>query len=290
MVLRSIAHDDPEIAEIKDRISPYTKMAESYGFTYQVYLNESDLVGIAFIGQEPMQLFKPTGTPLIRFLILNYDQPMDVLHAFADEVLKLAKAREVDFAYLNLPAGHDAFTKHLKRIGFQELANRIEMIRPLDEILKVSDTLRYERVKREDLTKFGEFMKEFMSGSQDAVLDMILENLLNMPEPFLDHWYKSIQAYFVYHNDEVIGILDLDSPKSGHINNIGVAPSHRGKGFGTEMLRFCLKLFKEASAEKASLGVNATNKPAIHVYEKLGFSVDEHILTYIWWKNPEVLK
>ena len=290
MVLRCIAHDDPEIEEVKDQISRYTKIADTYGFTYQVYLTESDLVGIAFIGQEPMQLFKPSGTPLIRFLILDYDQPVKVLHAFADEVLKLAKARDVDFAYLNLPAGHNAVTKHLERIGFQELADRIEMIRPLDEILEVSDTLRYERVKREDLTKFGEFIKEFMSGSQDAVLDMILENLLNLPEPFLDLWYKSIQAYFVYHNDEMVGILDVDPPKSGHINNIGVAPSHRGKGFGAEMLRFCLKLFKEAGAEKASLGVITTNKPAIHLYEKLGFSVDEHVLTYIWWKNPEGLK
>ena len=288
MGLRSIAHDDPEIEEVKDQISRYTKMVEPYGFTYQVYLNESDLVGIAFIGQEPMQLFKPIGTPLIRFLILDYDQPVEMLHAFADEVLNLAKAREVEFAYLNIPAGHDAVTTHLAQIGFRELANRIEMTRPLDEIFEVSDTLKYERVLREDLRRFGECMKEFMSGSQDAVLDMVLGNLLNFPEPLLDQWYQSIQAYFVYRGDEVIGVLDL-SPPTGHINNIGVVPSHRGKGFGTEMLRFCLKLFKEAGAEKASLGVNATNTPAIHVYEKLGFSVDEHILTYIWWKNPEAL-
>jgi ribosomal protein S18 acetylase RimI-like enzyme len=286
MVLRSIAHDDPEIEEVKDRISRYTKMVEPYGFTYQVYLNERDLVGIAFIGQEPMQLFRPIGTPLIRFLILDYDQPVEMLYAFADEVLNLAKAREVDFAYLNIPAGHDAIPKHLEQIGFQKLADRIELRRPLDEIFEVSDTLRYERVQREDLTQFAECMKAFMSGSQDAVLDLVLENLLSFPESLLDQWYKSIQAYFVYHDDKVVGILDIDPPTAGHINNIGVAPSHRGKGVGTEMLRFCLKLFKDAGAENASLGVNATNTPAIRVYEKLGFTVDEHVLTYIWWKNP----
>ena len=287
MVLRSIAHDDPEIESIKDQISQYTKMIEPFGFTYQVYLNENDLVGIAFIGQEPMQLFKPIGTPLIRFLILDYDQPVEMLHAFADEVLNLAKDREVDFTYVNIPAGHTAITKHLEQIGFQELANRLEMTRPLDEIFEVSDTLRYERVQRKDLIQFGECMKAFMSGSQDAVLDMVLENLLSFPEPLLDQWYQSIQAYFVYHEDERIGIIDINSPAGGHINNIGVAPSHRGKGFGTEMLQFCLKLFKDAGAERAGLGVNVTNKPAIRVYEKLGFTVDKQIQTYIWWKHPE---
>jgi ribosomal protein S18 acetylase RimI-like enzyme len=286
-VLRHIAHDDPEIEAVKDRISKYTKMVEPFGFTYQVYLNENDLVGIAYIGQEPMQLFKPIGTPLIRFLILDYDQPVEMLHAFADDVLNLAKTREVDFAYINIPAGHDSITKHLGQIGFHELANRLEMIRPLDEIFEVSDTLRYERVQRTELIQFGECMKAFMSGSQDAVLDMVLENLLSFPEPLLDQWYKSIQAYFVYHGNELVGILDINPPASGHINNIGVAPTHRGKGFGTEMLRFCLKLFKESGAEKAGLGVNATNKLAIGVYEKLGFTVDEQVQTYIWWKNPE---
>jgi len=286
MVLRCIAHDDPEIKVVKDRISQYTKMLEPRGFTYQVYLKESDLVGIAFIGQEPLQLFKPIGTPLIRFGILDYDHPGEVLHAFADEVRNLAQAREVDFAYLNLPAGHETVTKYLEQIGFQELANRLNMTRSLDEVFEVSDKLRYERVKREELPQFGECIKKFMIGSQDAVLDMILENLLNLPEAFLDQWYMSIQPYFVYYGDEMVGILDLD-PSSGEISNIGVEPSHRGKGFGTEMIRFCLKLFKEAGMKKAGLGVNVTNKLAIHVYEKLGFSVDEQIQTYIWWKNPE---
>ena len=59
------------------------------------------------------------------------------------------------------------------------------------------------------------------------------------------------------------------------LHNIGVATAHRKKGFATEMLRFCLKLFKDAGSEKAGLGVNVDNKPAIHLYEKLGFSVDQ---------------
>jgi RimJ/RimL family protein N-acetyltransferase len=283
MVLHSIAHDDPEIEKWKERISDYTKQIEAFGFTYRVYLNEEQLVGIAVIGKEPMQLFKPVGTPLIQFRVLDYEQPVEVLNKFADTVLELATEREVDYAYLNIPVEQERLAAHLEQIGFQELANRYNMRRSLDDSVEVSNRLRYEQIRREDVKRFFEYMKEFMSGSPDAVLSMVIANFKNIPEVIMDAWFKGDEAYLVYHDDEVIGILDLVPPE-GFIQNIGVSPMHRGKGFGTEMLRFCLKLFKDAGNEEAGLGVHVNNGRAIHVYEKLGFSVERQIQTYIWWK------
>lgn len=284
MVLRSIAHDDPQIEKFKEKIQRYTQQLEPIGFTYQLYLNEDQPVGIALIGQEPLQLFKPVGTPLIHFIVIDYAQPDDILNTFADEALNLANAREVDYAYVNIPSKQVSLAEYLKQIGFQELANRYEMIRLLNDSVKVSDQLRYQLIKREDVNQFFLHMREFMSGSPDDMMDMVMKNFDNLPEVILDYWYQSVQAYLVYHGKELIGILDL-MPQKGYIENIGVAPAHRRKGFATEMLRFCLQLFKDKGKEKAGLGVHVDNKGAIQLYEKLGFTVDEQFQVFIWWNT-----
>ncbi|MFW9934898.1 MAG: GNAT family N-acetyltransferase [Candidatus Thorarchaeota archaeon] len=284
MVLRSIAHNDPQLEQYKEKIQWYTKQVEPLGFTYQLYLNEDQPVGIALIGQEPMQLFKPIGTPLIRLIVIDYAQSEETLNELADELLHLAKLRDVDFAYLDILAKQEGLSEHLKQIGFQELANRYEMIRPLKDSVKASDQLRYEQIRREDVNQFFVHMKEFMSGSPDVVLNMVIENMKNVPEEKLDYWYQSDQAYFVYHEKELIGILDL-VPPAGYIQNIGVAPVHRRKGFATEMLRFCLQLLRSAGSEKAKLGVHVDNEGAIRLYESLGFKVDEQVQTFIWWNT-----
>ncbi|MFW9831983.1 MAG: GNAT family N-acetyltransferase [Candidatus Thorarchaeota archaeon] len=283
MVLRNIAQDDPEIEQFKEQIKSYTEQIELLGFGYQLYLNDDEVVGLAAIGKEPMQLFKPVGTPLIRLFVINYDQPITILTALADDLLLLAKKRAVDFVYLDIPAKHKELTSYFQKIGFEQLANRFDMRRPLDDSIEVSNLLRYEQIKREDVNRFFDCMKEFMRGSRDVTLNLVIENFKNVPEVLLDYWYESEQAYFVYHDEELIGILDL-APEQSYIHNIGVSPAHRGKGYGTEMLRFCLKLFKDGGGKTARLGVHVDNKQAIHIYEKLGFTVAKQTQTLVWLK------
>ncbi len=291
MQLRSIAHDDPQIKKFKDIISRYTAQIEPFGFTYRVYLTKNQPVGIAFIGQEPFQLLEPVGTPFVRFNVIDYDQSAETLNAFADAVMKLAKKHKVHYAYLNIPVEQQRFAEHLEQIGFKEFANRSTMSRPLDEIFEVSDQLRYEQITREEVNQFFLCLKAFMRGSPDHVAERIFHNFRDVPEVMLDEWYKMVQAYFVYHNKDLIGILDL-VPQMGFIQNIAVAPVHRRKGHASEMLRFCLKLFKDCGSKKANLGVHVDNKQAIKLYKKLGFSVDRQIQIFIWWKStkPDVLE
>jgi ribosomal protein S18 acetylase RimI-like enzyme len=123
-----------------------------------------------------------------------------------------------------------------------------------------------------------------MSGSPDVILEMVMKNFKDVPEVLLDEWYKMVQAYFVYHDKDLIGILDL-APSAGYIQNIGVSPAHRRKGYAVEMLRFSMKLFKDLGKKKAGLGVHVDNKQAIQLYEKLGFSIDKQLQTLIWWKT-----
>jgi len=57
----------------------------------------------------------------------------------------------------------------------------------------------------------------------------------------------------------------------GHISNVAVHPAKRGKGIGEAMLRFLTAGCLKRGCIAMTLEVRASNLPAIHLYEKLGF-------------------
>jgi len=58
-----------------------------------------------------------------------------------------------------------------------------------------------------------------------------------------------------------------------HINNLAVAPDHRGAGAGTALLEHVLAEGRRLGAKRASLEVRRSNDPARRLYERLGFQV-----------------
>ncbi len=67
----------------------------------------------------------------------------------------------------------------------------------------------------------------------------------------------------------VQGILDSDG--AGAIQNLGVAPHHRGQGLGAQLLLQALDGFRAEGLRRAVLEVTAQNAGAVRLYEKLGF-------------------
>jgi [ribosomal protein S18]-alanine N-acetyltransferase len=58
-----------------------------------------------------------------------------------------------------------------------------------------------------------------------------------------------------------------------HINNLAVAPEHRGAGAGAALLRAVLREGARMGARRATLEVRQSNDAARRLYERLGFSV-----------------
>ena len=56
-----------------------------------------------------------------------------------------------------------------------------------------------------------------------------------------------------------------------HLHHIGVKPNYQNKGFGKLLTRESLKFAKEKGCQ-IKLEVHQTNKKAIEIYKKLGFS------------------
>lgn len=63
----------------------------------------------------------------------------------------------------------------------------------------------------------------------------------------------------------------LDAAGNGSIQNIGVVPSHRGRGLATALISLALEGFAAEGASRASLEVTADNWRAVRLYQKLGF-------------------
>lgn len=69
------------------------------------------------------------------------------------------------------------------------------------------------------------------------------------------------------------------------INNIAVLPSHRNLGIGTTLLRHVLREATTRGAQRAILEVRRSNRIALHLYERLGFRLQETRRGY--YRNPQ---
>jgi ribosomal protein S18 acetylase RimI-like enzyme len=65
----------------------------------------------------------------------------------------------------------------------------------------------------------------------------------------------------------------------GWIYDIEVLPSFRGKGLGEALMRHALKVSKERGFPQTGLMVNAKNRVASSLYEKLGFQTEYRIMS-----------
>lgn len=283
MSTRILPHDDPGLKSFKEAISDYTEGFRMMGMPYWVFVEGSDPIGVVAVGKEPFQLLAPVGTPLSVIRVLDYEQQEDTLREFASKAMEISKENGVGYVSTSVPSKYDKVIGQFQKLDFRVLSDSYRMVCPLDRQLELSSVLRFERVPRDQVLRFVELTKEFMTGSPDLVMNMILENLLDIPEQFLDLWYNLELLYFAHHEEEPVGILDLN-PGEGMINNVGVDPPHRGKGYGRHIMLFGMKTLKQGGLERARLRVHVDNKRAIHLYETLGFTVMDRHSTLIWQK------
>ena len=284
MKLQKIAHDDPEIEKFQERVANVAGIAKQLGFAYWLFVKDDTPVGFVMVGREPLQLFAPIGTPLAAFRILDFKQAPELLTEFIITAVAIAHEKDVDYASISIPDDETQLIDQWKKAGFEELEHRFTMIRALDTPIEPATELRFEQVPREELMKFLKTMKKAMNGSPDVLLNLALDSLLDISDQFLDIWYPQELMYFAYKDSDLVGVIDL-TPKQGVLNNLGVDPQHRGKGYGRQIVLFGLHKLKELELEKASLGVAANNTVALELYKSLGFKIDEQKRILIWRKN-----
>lgn len=251
---------------------------------YWVFIEDSNPVGVVSVGKEPIQLIAPSGTPVAIIGLIDPDQPKEVIREFATEALVLSREKVVEYALAIFPRIYEEPIKQFKELNFQELDDAYMMTCPLDRSFEPSNVLRFKRAQRSDMRRFLELAIGFLSGSPDVMLGMALKNLFDVPEEFLDLLYTREEFYFAERDGQIIGVINLN-PNEELISNIGVDPRQRGKSFGRQIMLFGLKALKDRGCKLARLRVHVENKPAIHLYKKLGFTKTDQYLTLIWRKE-----
>lgn len=64
-----------------------------------------------------------------------------------------------------------------------------------------------------------------------------------------------------------------ESADEGSIQNLGIAPEHRGIGLGTTLLIHALRGFRDSGLRRVNLEVTAHNTGAVQLYERIGFNI-----------------
>ena len=88
-----------------------------------------------------------------------------------------------------------------------------------------------------------------------------------------------VPQFVALSGEEVVGWCDISSLRHegfGHCGSLGmgVQRDFRGRGIGTRLIERTIDKAKEMGLERIELDVFASNRPAIKLYEKLGFVVE----------------
>lgn len=103
-----------------------------------------------------------------------------------------------------------------------------------------------------------------------------------IPDPLTAEWLsQEIRDVERYHYtlraaDETISgffsFVPFPSDKRLHLTRVGVSPELRGTGIGKRIVSECIRVAREDGADKITLNVFASNKHAIRLYDRAGFS------------------
>ncbi|MFW9943882.1 MAG: GNAT family N-acetyltransferase [Candidatus Sifarchaeia archaeon] len=284
--MKVISHKDPELDTFRDGISEHVATYESMGLGYCLFVEESMPVAVYFTGNEPVNLLLPMGTPVSMIQVLNYDVSPEVHTEVVSEALRMGNEHGAKYVLSQgIPTEENSLLDVFKQKGFEVRRKWLRMKHSLKDIVQVQGGLKLETIEREDLRGFLEWLGYCMTGSEGEQEDITLANLLEVPDQLLDFWYTTQELYNVYREDDLIGALNLTPDSDTNLNNIGVAPEQRGKGYGREITIQALSRLRTLGKENVGLRVYAGNEPAIGLYESLGFETEEETVDLVMWRN-----
>lgn len=282
--MKAYPHDNPKIKTVLDKISKYTKQAETMKMPYWVFMENLTPAGILTIGKEPVQLIEPPGTSMAILWLIDFKQSKEKIREFISQALDIAVKHEIKYALAHFYFDEKEAIEQFKVVGFEDFDDAYQMICPLGKSFQFSRELQFRQVQREEMRQFIKIASKFLQGSPDITLTKMLEHLLEVPNEFLNFYYTLERFYLAEKENRTIGIVNFN-PKTGLISNIGVDPEQRGKGYGRQIMLFALNQLKNEGCRQARLRVHVKNERAIHLYESLGFVKKARFKTLIWRKQ-----
>ena len=282
--MKVYSHEDPNLKQFLQKISKVTKQVDAMKLPYWVFVQDSNPVGIVVVGKEPMQLLASPGAAMAFVELLSTRLPKESIGAFAAEALKLTGQKNVEYALAKFPFDEDTAINQFKTANFKEFDDCYSMVCRLDKTFEPAKELQLRKVKKEEMHQFITLAGSFLQGSPDIALEEALQHISELPDEFLELYYTQEEFFIAYKNEQPVGILNLNTVK-GLVSNVAVDRNERGKGYGRQLMVFGLQELKKKGCEQAYLRVHVENKPAIFLYESLGFTKAERYKRLIWRKH-----
>lgn len=153
-----------------------------------------------------------------------------------------------------------------------ESQSRLRPVRP-------EDTARLQEIRE---AAFAPVFASFRSILGDDIYDLAQARADEAQEEFLitmlapeSDW----KVYVVEIAGDVVGFVSIKLDQDTKVGEIGlnaVAPSHAGRGIGTEMYDFAVVRMREAGMKVATVGTGGdpSHAPARRAYQKAGFTVE----------------
>lgn len=89
---------------------------------------------------------------------------------------------------------------------------------------------------------------------------------------FVDSLTAGYHCWIADHRDAIVGYSVVAiAAHEAHLLNLSIAAEWQRQGLGTELLRFVVKLARDAAAERIFLEVRPSNAAALALYRRAGF-------------------
>lgn len=223
--------------------------------------------------------------------------------AILEEMSHRIDESQVSIGQSLLAPGQLAQRKRLSRNGFPHLTDLLFMRHPLTELeqphSQVQSSLQWEQYdKRQNHQRFVAMLDQTHQQSHDCP---VLNNVRTAEESLESHrssGNSGNQHWYLFHREgKDLGVLLLSEHHADHVWEVvymGVAPGHRGQGYGSAFIRHGLRLAKDQNQSGVILAVDHKNSFAIKIYEKLGFirqntlSVHARLRSHFPEKKPNI--
>ncbi len=140
------------------------------------------------------------------------------------------------------------------------------------EIPKIEDLKKVNKLAKQVHELHVNWRPDLFFSVDEVIIKEDFEEMIQAKEIFVAKIQDEILGYMT------INIKEKNNPsmryrKQLQIEAICVDEKNRGKGIGTELLKYARKFGKENNCTDIYLTVNKENEKAIKVYEEFGFKV-----------------
>ncbi len=190
------------------------------------------------------------------------------------------------FELVSLQPGFE-FHDALGMLGLKE-KHRYKMLVSLEDPLPVpdsSDAYQLDLLTEEDMLWFDDFCLAAFP-PEDPYSDYVYhdspyQKKLIYYQTVADNSFKLLRDGKPVAVCQSMEMAGWGYPKIGWIRMIAVLPEFARQGLGKQLLIRCLNGFYERGIRQIGLGVTSTNKPALTLYESLGFQVMEEFNEFV---------